>query len=123
MAGINCEDLPRLQVISELNNIPQLSASNPDTNIPSKVNFDYYSVNDVCNCADIQNSYPLTSFSVLNCNIRSLNANFDHLTQVLADLSLPLTLFGLTETWINNYTDQVIVHHLLATHLFPNQLA
>jgi len=123
MAGINYEDLPRLQVIWELNNIPQLTASNPDTNIPSKVNFDYYSVNDFCNCADIQNSYPLTSFSVLNCNIRSLNANFDHLTRVLADLSLLLTLFGLTETWINNYTDQAIVHHLLATHLFPNQLA
>ena len=54
MAGINYEDLPCLQVISELNNIPQLTASDPDTNMPSKVNFDiYYSVTDFCNCADI----------------------------------------------------------------------
>ena len=40
MAGINYEDLPCLQVISELNDIPQLTASDPDTNMPSKVNFD-----------------------------------------------------------------------------------
>ena len=96
----------------ELNNIPQLGASDPDTNMPSRVNFDYYSVIGFCNCSHIQNSYQLKSFSVLNCNIRSLNANFDHLTQTLADLSFPFTLIGLTETWINNYTDQGIVHHL-----------
>ena len=65
MAGINYEDLPCLQVISELNNIPQLTVSDPDTNMPSKVNFDHYSVTDFCNCTDIQNSYLLKSFSVL----------------------------------------------------------
>ena len=112
MAGINYEDLPCLQVISELNNIPQLTASDPDKNMPSKVKFDYYSVTDFCNCADIQNSYLLKSFSVLNCNIRSLNANVDHLTRMLADLGLPFTLIGLTDTWINDYTDQGIVHYL-----------
>ena len=42
-----------------------------------------------------------------------MNANFDHLTQMLADLSFPFTLIGLcTETWINNCIDQAIVHHL-----------
>ena len=53
-------------------------------------------------------------FSVLNCNVKSVNANFDHLTQMLADLSFPFTLrlIGLTETWINNCIDQGIVHHL-----------
>ena len=39
MGGINYEDLPCLQVILELNNIPQLTASDPDTNLPSKVKF------------------------------------------------------------------------------------
>ena len=43
-----------------------------------------------------------------------MNANFDHLTQMLADLSFPFTLIGLTETWINNCIDQGIVHHLRA---------
>ena len=51
-------------------------------------------------------------FSVLNCNVKSVNANFDHSTQMLADLSFPFTLIGLTETWINNCIDQGIVHHL-----------
>ena len=64
MAGINYEDLPCLQVISELNNIPQLTASDPDTNMPSEVNFDYYYVTDFCNCADIQNSYLLQSLII-----------------------------------------------------------
>lgn len=100
MAGISFEDLPCLQVTSELNNIPQLTVSDPDTNMPSKVNFDYYAVTDFCNCADIQNSHLLVqSFSVLNCNIRSLDANFNHLTHMLADSSFPFTLIGLTETW------------------------
>ena len=75
-------DLPCLQVILELNNIPQLSASDPDSNMPSKVNFDYYSISDLSTSVDIQNSLLLRSFSILNCNIRSLNANFDHLIQM-----------------------------------------
>lgn len=97
MTGTNLEDLPCLQVISELNNIPRLTASDPDSNMPSKVNFDYYSVSDFINSTDIQNSnLPKSSFSVLNCNIRSLNANFDHLIQMLADLSFPFSFIGLT---------------------------
>ena len=43
MDGTIFEDLPCLQVISELSSIPCLSASDPDSNMPSKVNFDYYS--------------------------------------------------------------------------------
>ena len=112
MAGTNFEDLPCFQVISELKNIPRLTASDPDTNMLSKVNFDYYSVSDFINCTDIQNSNWPKSFSVLNCNIRSLNANFDHLTQMLADLRLPFSLIGLTETWINNYSDHSMACHL-----------
>ena len=57
MTGTNYEDLsglPCLQMISELNNIPQLSASDPDSNMPSKVNFDYYSISDFSSSVDIQ---------------------------------------------------------------------
>ena len=38
MDGTIFEDLPCLQVISELSKIPRLSASDPDSNMPSKVN-------------------------------------------------------------------------------------
>ena len=31
---------------------------------------------------------------------------------MLADLSFPFTPIGLTDTWINNCTDQRMVHHL-----------
>ena len=91
MTGTNYEDLwdlPCLQVISELNNIPQLSASDPDSNMSSKVNFDYYSISDYSSSVDIQNSLLLRSFSILNCNIRSLN----HLIQMLADIKFPFAL-------------------------------
>ena len=83
MTGTNYEDLldlSCLQVISDLNT--QLSASDPDVNMPSKVNFDYYSISDFNSSIDIQNSVSHRAFSILKCNIRSLNANFDHLTQI-----------------------------------------
>ena len=69
--------------------------------MPSKVNFDYYSISDFNSSIDIQNSVSHRAFSILNCNIRSLNANFDHLTQMLVDLNFLFTLIGVTETWIN----------------------
>ena len=61
-------------MISELNSIHQLTAS-----VPSKVNFDYFSVHIFATVLIFKTRTVLKSFSVLNCNIRSLNSNFDHL--------------------------------------------
>ena len=109
-------------MISNLNDIRQLSASaDPDNNMPSKVNFDYYgSISDFSNSIDIQNSLLLEPFSILNCNIRSLNANFDYLLQMLADLKFPFTLIGVTETWINHLTIQWLIIFQLYIHLPGN---
>jgi len=51
-----------------------------------------------------------TLFSILNCNVRCLNANFDHLPQMLVDLNFPFTVTGITETWINS--DNSVDYHL-----------
>ena len=37
------------------------------------------------------------SFSLINCNIRSLSANFDKLSNMLSELYFPFSLIGLTE--------------------------
>ena len=49
-------------MISELISIPQVTASEPDINMPCKVNFDYFSVTDFRNYVDIDSSYLLKSF-------------------------------------------------------------
>ena len=37
------------------------------------------------------------SFSLINCNVRSLSANFDKLSNMLSELYFPFSLIGLTE--------------------------
>ena len=43
--------------------------------------------------------------SVLNVNIRSLNAHFDELTSYLRDMNIQPTVIALTETWLEDYHD------------------
>ena len=43
--------------------------------------------------------------SVLNVNIRSLNAHFDELTSYLRDMNVQPTVIALTETWLKDYDD------------------
>ena len=45
-------------------------------------------------------------FSLLHCNIRSMNRNFDSLKILLDNSAIPLSIIGITETWITDYQDQ-----------------
>jgi len=47
------------------------------------------------------------AFSLLNCNIRSIQANFDNLEQFLNDLNYPFNIISLSETWINRSNEQI----------------
>ena len=51
--------------------------------IPFDLNFDYFTANDFHLNQYIMNCLSSNSLSFLNCNIRSLQANFDNLAPVV----------------------------------------
>ena len=94
---------------SDLNNLPQLdvrpqtinhSHLDPDVNLPLQTNFKYYSINDFLCDNNIKNCLSYNHFSALHCNIRSINANFDHLSTMLSQLKHEFSIIALSETKI-----------------------
>ena len=82
------EDLPMLQTISNIGNIPHLSNFDLECNTPSKVNFNYFDLHKFHSSPEI-NTCSNKALSLLNCNIRSIQANFDNQVQLLNDLNYP----------------------------------
>ena len=94
------DNLPRLELFSSLNNIPNLIDADVD-NVLSQVDFNYYSVNDFQNSESIrQIRSENTSFSVIHSNVRNLAANHDKLTTMLSNLGHNFHVIRLTETRI-----------------------
>ena len=95
-------DLPQFELISLLgqliylnlssfhrfSNLPRLNDFDPDNNIPNSVNFKYYTLHEFHKC-DAFHNISNNSFYFLHCNIRSLNANYDKLTNLLSNLNHP----------------------------------
>ena len=77
--------------------------------MPCELNFNYYTSetfnndNDIIECFNGKNS-----FSALNCNIRSLSANYDNLVNLLSELASAFSLIGLTETKIKLNQDPIV---------------
>lgn len=95
------DNLPRLELFSNLTHISNLIDADVDNNVPSQVDFNYYSVNDFQNSESIglmrsENTF----FSVIHSNIRSLAANHDKLTTMLSNLGHNFHVIGLTETTV-----------------------
>lgn len=101
------DTLPRLEVISKLNNIPNLSNFDVERNLTPQVNFDYYSIHDFHSREEICHSFSKNSFSTFHCNIRSLAANYDNLITLLSELHYPFNVIGLSETKIKVNKDQI----------------
>ena len=99
MPDNNFDSLPKLDLISRLHNIPNLSGSDVDNNLLHQVNFNYYSTSSFC-CSEsvIQSISNSSSFSVLHANVRSLAANHDKLISLLSDLTHNFHLLGISET-------------------------
>ena len=95
------EDLPMLQTISNIGNIPHFSNFDPKCNTPSKVNFNYFDLHKFHRSPEI-NTCSNKALSLLNCNIRSIQANFDNLVQLLNDLNYPFNIISLSETWLRS---------------------
>ena len=89
--------LPSLSINSP-SNIPHLTDLDADLNMPLENNFRFYSTHGLHSNYDI-NECPLSgqSFSLINCNIRSLSANYDKFSNMLSELYFPFLLIGLTE--------------------------
>jgi hypothetical protein len=91
-------NLPFLNITSPISNIPHLTNSDIDLNMPFDNNFNYYSIDDFHSNHDItQCAIDTKSFSALNCNIRSLTANYDNLLHMFSELNFPFSLIGLSE--------------------------
>ena len=95
------EDLQVLQTVSNIGNIPHLSNFDPESNTPFKVNFNYFDIHKFHSSPKI-NSCSNKAFSLLNCNIWSIQANFDNLVQLLSDLNYPFNVTSLSETWLRS---------------------
>ena len=102
------DSLPRLDLISSLNNMPNLFGSDVDNNLLHQVNFNYYSIPNFNNSDNIgQLISKKSSFTVLHANLRSLAANHDKLTFLLLDLGLNFHILGISETKIMAERDPV----------------
>ena len=92
----------------------------PDLNfynsmINTNLNCDYFledSFNDRCKQLCISNK----NFSIIHVNIRSMMKNFDNLREYLDNFSVNFGVLGITETWLNNDTVNLIdlpgYHHV-----------
>ena len=83
--------LPSLSITSP-HNILHLTDLDADLNMPLDNNFCFYSTHDINEC--LLNGQ---SFSLINCNIRSLSAHFDKRSNLLSELYFPFSLIGLIE--------------------------
>ena len=95
------EGLLVLQTISNTVNIPHLFNFDLESNTPSKVNFNYFDIHKFNSSPEI-NSSSNKAFSLLNCDIRSIQANFDNLVQLLSDLNFPFNIISISETWLRS---------------------
>ena len=70
--------------------------------MPSDTNSDYFTARDSHSNQDIINCLSSNSLSFLNCNMRSLQASFDNLVNMLSELYFPVSVTGVTETKLKN---------------------
>ncbi len=88
--------LPKL-VPNGTTNAPYLNDIDADLHMPLEQNFQYYTSHKFHDNHHIKDCFSTKSFSVLNCNIRSLSANFNTLAQMLSELYFSFSIIGLTE--------------------------
>ena len=88
--------LPKL-VPNGTTNVPYLNDIDADLHMPLEQNFQYYTSHEFHDNHHIKDCFSTKSFSVLNCSIRSLSANFNTLAQMLSELYFSFSIIGLTE--------------------------
>ena len=88
--------------------------------MPSDINFDYFTTHDFHSNQDIINCLSSTSLSFLNYNIRSLQANFNNLVNMLSELYYPISVIGVTERKLKN-DRQILLNINITGYSFLSQ--
>ena len=86
------DSLPTLEILSKLQNLPNLSDYDIDENIEPDINCNYYNVPEL---QSLETSSK--DLSVLHMNIRSLSLHFDELFTLLGNIGINFHLIGLSE--------------------------
>ena len=108
IACAKLEHLPRLNIVSSFGNSDTFSQIDPESNLPSMVNFKYYSTHDFHQSSEISSLFSNKSFSIIHCNIRSLAKNYDSLVSMLDELQLSFDVIGLSEIKFKIDKDQLV---------------
>ena len=112
---LNC-DVDRLETLlfnpterPELCN-PLSSHLDPDSNFLTRLPSSKYLVEEEINnrFASVNN---IPSLSIMHLNTRSLLGNFDKLNLLLGNLQLPFSVIGVSETWLNDATSELVSNH------------
>ena len=72
-------NLPRFQILSKLENTPNLNNFDVERNTIEEVNFGYYTPQQFEEKTNGNESYYKNNFSVFHCNVRSMSASYDDL--------------------------------------------
>ena len=107
--NISLADLPAFEYISGISNIPNLNGIDPESNVQSRVNFDYYTPHQFHSSSNITNS---SSEKRIFCLL-------DKLHQLLYDINYAFDIIGITKTWIRSKcTDDIIANIDLPGYTF-----
>ena len=99
--------MPRLDFTSSLRTLNTNELEAEDHLLP-EVDFNYYTSHEFHSSQLIRDSISHHCFSIIHLNIRSLAANFDHLTTLLSSLNHNFHIIGLSETKILKNKDPII---------------
>ena len=100
-------NLPRFEILSKLDNIPNLNNFDVERNVIEEVNFGYYTSQQFEEKISGNDSYYKNNFSAFHCNVRSLSANYNDLYKLLTDLAFPISIIGLSGTKILHDVRQI----------------
>ena len=82
------------EITSGLTNLHNLQDYDTDENLPSNIDSNYHTVQDVSS-SDISDN----DLSLFHMNVRSLSCHFDELHSVLVNLKIGFDVVAVTETW------------------------
>ena len=97
--SLNNIELQSLPILDLLSSISSDFDTNPDNEIPFEPDFKYYSLHDFHKLIKLNTNTTIKTISIIHSNIRSLNHNFESLSELLVSLDFNFSIIALSETW------------------------
>ena len=95
------DSMPSFEITSGLSNLPNLDDYDIDEHLPSQVNSNYHTFQELSTLNTSEND-----LSLFHMNVRSLSLHFDELISTLSTLKTNFDIIGLSETW-NSFENPV----------------